>query len=569
MKKIFTILAMGLLMLPLHAEDKVLLTIAGEPVTESEFNYIYEKNNQDEQVEKKTREEYLELFINFKLKVKEGLMLGKDTTEAFKQELAGYRAQAAQKYLKDEVAIDSLVALTYDRLCRDRRAAHIVIRCPKDANDSVKAEALAKINDVRLRVTTGKPVKTGKGKKAKTVCVPEDFHKVALEVSEDPNIQENGGELGWITVFRYVYPFEEAVYNTPVGGVSEVFQSNFGYHIALVEEERAHEEVSARHIMRMAPITDAEKAATARHEIDSLLQLLKNGADFAELAMANSADKGSAIRGGDLGWFGRGAMVKPFEEAVFALKDSGDLSEPIQTRYGWHIIQLEGRRGIQSFEAEKESLARRVAADQRIEEAEKSFLRKTRAEYNLPETMSDIDVMAYADQHLEEKYEDFRMLVQEYHDGILLFDVSLDEVWDKASADEAGLKAFFKKNRKNYKWEQPKWKGFILECKNEQVAKAAKAIVKSAPRDSVESLLNQRINLDSVTYVKARFGYWDKAPEVKAKEELPVVVLVGKMLKNPEEYRDERTAVVTDYQDELERQWVANLRKKYPVVINE
>lgn len=565
------------------AEDKVLMTIDGEPVMASEFQYIYEKNNNDAQTEPMTLDEYLTLFTNFRLKVHEAEMQKLDTAESFKKELAGYRAQATAKYLVDKEAEDSLIRMTYDRICRDRRAAHIVVRCPKGSSPEEEAIALAKINDIRERVTIGKEIKKGKGKKAKLVRVPEDFKTVAMEVSEDPMVKENGGELGWITVFRYVYPFEEAVYNTPVGAVSDVFRSGFGYHIALVEEERPHEEVRAQHIMKMAQESDPERVAAAKEQIDAIYARIMAGEDFAELAKTESEDRGSASRGGDLGWFGKGAMVQPFEEAVFALNDSGEVSAPVLSRYGWHIIRLEGKRMAQPYEEMKAEIEKKMQRDERAKEAEKSFLRKTRAEYNLPATMTDKQVMDYADQHLEEKYEEFRMLVKEYHDGILLFDVSLKEVWDKAPQDKEGLTKFFKKNKKKYTWENPRYKGYVLSCKNEQVAKAAKMIVKTFPHDSVESVINTRLNLDSTTYVKVSYGMWekgmnpavdkfgfkDKKSEFTPSEDLPVVVCLGKVLKAPEEWADERTKVITDYQDYLEAEWLKVLRQKYPVVINE
>lgn len=168
-------------------EDKVLMTIDGKPVMASEFMYIYEKNNQESNLEQKSMDEYLELFTNFKLKVAEALNQGLDTTESFKKELAGYRAQATPKYMKDNAAIDSLIRMTYDRISRDRRAAHIAIQCPATADDSTTAAALAKIEEARVRVTTGLVKEVKKGKKVTMVQQPkEDFFAVAREVSTDP-----------------------------------------------------------------------------------------------------------------------------------------------------------------------------------------------------------------------------------------------------------------------------------------------------------------------------------------------------------------------------------------------
>ena len=585
MKKTFlSIVLMGASLLGFAQEDKVLMTINGEPIMASEFLYIYEKNNQETSLEKKSMEEYLDLFINFKLKVTEAIAQGVDTTQEFKDELKGYRAQATPKYLQDNDAIDSLVLLSYNRMANIRKASHIAVQCPMDADSATLAAATAKINELRQRVTVGLPKEVKKGRKKITVQEVEDFAEVAMTYSDDPAAKQNKGELGWIQPFRYVYPLEDAVYNTPVGEITEVFRSPFGLHIAKVEGERAFEEAHAAHIMKMTPAGDLQRLAAATFKMDSIYQLaIQDTVDFAALAQANSEDRGSAMRGGDLGWFGRGAMVQPFEDITFGLQE-GEISKPFQTRFGIHISKLYGKRGIQPLDSMRSQLLRQVQRDQRMQIANESFIAKTRAEYNLPADMSDADVKAYADARLEEKYPELRNLVREYHDGILLFDVSLREVWDKANKDHEGLTAFFKANKKQYTWDEPRYKGWLIYAKTDLAAKAAKQIVKGASdKAKVDSILNERVNLDSVTYVKVEYGLWtagknaavdvygfkDKTATYTASEEYPVVVAVGKVLKRPEEYNDDRGKIVTDYQDYLEKLWIASLREKYPVVINE
>ena len=585
MKKTFlSIILIGASLLSSAQEDKVLMTINGEPIMASEFLYIYEKNNQETSLEKKSMEEYLDLFINFKLKVTEAIAQGVDTTQEFKDELKGYRAQATPKYLQDNDAIDSLVLLSYNRMANIRKASHIAVQCPMDADSATLAAATAKINELRQRVTVGLPKEVKKGRKKITVQEVEDFAEVAMTYSDDPAAKQNKGELGWIQPFRYVYPLEDAVYNTPVGEITEVFRSPFGLHIAKVEGERAFEEAHAAHIMKMTPAGDAQRLAAAQEAMDSIYLLAtQDTADFAALAQSNSEDRGSAMRGGDLGWFGRGAMVQPFEDITFGLNE-GEISKPFQTRFGIHISKLYGKRGIQPLDSMRSQLLRQVQRDQRMQIANESFIAKTRAEYNLPADMSDADVKAYADARLEEKYPELRNLVREYHDGILLFDVSLREVWDKANKDHEGLTAFFKANKKQYTWDEPRYKGWLIYAKTDLAAKAAKQIVKGASdKAKVDSILNERVNLDSVTYVKVEYGLWtagknaavdvygfkNKTATYTASEEYPVVVAVGKVLKRPEEYNDDRGKIVTDYQDYLEKLWIASLREKYPVVINE
>ena len=580
MKKTFLLFAAALMSAMTFAQQETLMTINGKPVSAEEFLYIYQKNNQAGAIDPKTMDEYLDMFINFKLKVTEAEAQGIDTTEAFKKELKGYRAQATPKYLQDEQAMDSLIEMSWRHMAKDRRAAHIAIQCPMSADSAQQADALAKINEAYERVVLGKEVLKGKGKKAKLVRQPvEAFDAVARELSTDPSVQETGGELGWITPFRYVYPLEEAVYNTELGKISKPFRTQYGWHIVLIEEERDHKEVKASHIMKMVPdpTMDAEKKAL----IDSIAKII-TPENFAEIASRESEDRGSSMRGGELGWFGKGQMVKPFEDATFALAE-GQISAPIRSQYGWHLILKEGERGIQPLDSMRTQIQRQVLRDERSKEADKSFIRKTRIEYNLPAEMTDAEVKAYADEHLEAKYPELKNLVQEYHDGILLFEVSLREVWDKAAKDTAGLEAYFKAHKKGYTWDAPRWKGYLIQAKDKNSAKAAQAIIKSANPDSIQSYIAKRVNCDTVTYVKVQHGLWeqgknaavdkfgfkDKKAEFTPNEELPLVVCLGKKLKAPETWSDEKGKVTTDYQDYLEAAWIKTLREKYPVVINQ
>lgn len=587
MKKAFLFIV-AVLSLSMMAQDKPLMTINGQPVSAEEFLYIYEKNNQAGAIDPKTMDEYLDMFINFKLKVVEAEAQGIDTTEAFKKELKGYRAQATPKYLQDDAALDSLIEMSWRHMAKDRRAAHIAIQCPMNADSAAQAEALAKINDAYERVTIGKMKSERKKVKGKWRNVEkrmpaEPFADVARELSTDPSVQETGGELGWITPFRYVYPLEEAVYDTEVGKISAPFRTQYGWHIVLVEEERDHKEVKASHIMKMTPRGENEDSIIAAKKIviDSIAAIV-TAENFGEIAQIESEDRGSSARGGDLGWFGKGMMVKPFEDAAFTL-ETGQISAPFRTMYGWHILYKEGERGIQPLDSIRTQVERQVMRDERAKEADKSFVRKTRKEYNLPASMTDEEVKAYADEHLEEKYPELKNLVQEYHDGILLFEVSLREVWDKAAKDTAGLEQFFAANKKKYTWDAPHFKGWLLQCKDKNSAKAAQAIIKSADPDSVKSYIAHRINQDSVTYVKAQRGLWEqgknaavdkyglkiKKAEFTPNEQLPYVVCVGKKLKAPAAWDDEKGKVTTDYQDFLEKAWIERLRAKYPVVINE
>jgi len=565
-----------------QTQDEVLMTVNGEDIMASEFMYTYEKNNNSSTVDYKSLDEYLDLFVRFKLKVADAKAAGIDTTAAFLKELKGYRAKATPTYMKDEEAINGLIHTAYDRMQNDRRVAHIVLKCPADASDSLVEATMHRMDTIRQRVTTGLTTKTKIKGKWRTKHLPvEDFCKVADEVSEDPSVKEMHGELGWVTPFRLIYAFENAAYNTPVGQVSEPFRSPFGIHIALVEEERPHEEVKAAHIMKIVTRGDSVASQAAHHTMDSIYNLLLQGRDFAELASALSDDKGSASRGGDLGWFGRGMMVPAFENAVFSLQP-GQISAPFESRFGWHIARMEGRRPIQPFDSIESKLRKQVQRDERMKEADRSFVEKTRREYNLPDTMSEQSVRAYADEHLEEKYPELKNLVREYHDGILLFDISLDKVWDRAGKDTTGLTRYFAEHRQDFTWDAPRYKGYVIYARDKASAAQAKAIIRHANPDSISSYISHRINNDSVKNVRVEHGLWVRGKSAavdrygfRAKEVeytpdsvMPVVVPVGRVIKAPEEYTDERGKVISAYQDELEAQWIEQLRLLYPVHIN-
>ncbi len=615
--------------------DPVLMTINGKPVLKSEFEYIYNKNNSNNSLDKKTLDEYVDLFINFKLKVEEAKAQGIDTTASFKNELAGYRSQLTKPYLTDQTVDEQVLKEAYDRMKEDVDVSHILIRIPQNATPADTLKAWNEINDIAKRLKK------------------EDFGKVAKEVSQDQSAEQNLGHIGWISAFRTVYPFETMAYNTPVGSVSKPVRSAFGYHIIKVNGRRNSQgEVLVAHIMRFTSQGDDAGNKKAKEMIDSLYQRVKAGDDFGELAKKYSMDKGSAVKNGELPWFGTGRMVPEFETAAFALKNVGDVSAPVQSAYGWHIIKLLDKKGLESYETIKADLERKVKRDERGNRGQEAFLQKLRGEYNFQvdnanlqdfvkllnnKTLADstykadisklnkplfsfagnnftqtdfadylkkssgtdksipseiIDgkfnafanskLLLYEDSQLEKKYADFRNLMQEYHDGILLFEVSNREVWEKASKDTAGLDNYFKEHKADYTWEKPHYKGKVILCKDKQTYKIAKSIVGKSNIDSIDKYLTKRLN-DSIQYVRIEKGLFvqgdNKAVdkyEFKTKDkfvptkEYPYVFVVGKMLKKiPEDYTDVRGLVTADYQEYLEKEWIKALRDKYPVKVDQ
>lgn len=618
-----------------QSTDPVLMTINGKPVLKSEFEYIYNKNNSNNSLDKKTLDEYVDLFINFKLKVEEAKKQGIDTTKSFITELSGYRSQLTKPYLTDSKVDEATLHEAYERSKEDVDVSHILIRIPQNATPTDTLKAWDDINAIWKRVQK------------------EDFAKVAKEVSQDQSAEQNGGHIGWISAFRTVYPFETMAYNTAVGTISKPVRTAFGYHIIKVNERRnSLGEVLVAHIMIFTSKGDDALNKKAKVTIDSLYQRVLAGDDFGMLANKYSQDKGSSVKNGELPWFGTGRMVPEFETAAFALKNKGDVSKPIQSAYGWHILKLIDKKGLAPFEELKADLERKIKRDERANRGQQAFLTKSRSENNYQQNTAsileftkllakhtlndstfmaeaaelnkplfsfagknytqadfarylkknsttdksipseiindklnafvDAELLAYEDSQLERKYDDFRFLMQEYHDGILLFDVSNKEVWDKASKDTEGLAKYFNSHKEDYKWEKPHFKGRVILCKDKATFDAAKFIVKKSNIDSIDKYLRTRLN-DSIQYVKIEKGLYVQGDNKVVDNQIfrtknnyipstdyPYAFTVGKMLKNkPEDYTDVRGLVTADYQEFLEQEWIKALRAEYPVKVDQ
>jgi peptidyl-prolyl cis-trans isomerase SurA len=628
--------------------DPVVMKINGTPVYKSEFEYFYNKNNQQELAEEKSFDEYVDLFINYKLKVAEALDRGIDTTAAYCTELAGYRAQLAQPYLELAGWQDSVVSEAIERRRERIDASHILVALNENAPaDQVKA-AEQKILQFKAQVEAGAP-----------------FDSLARAVSEDPSARQNGGRLGFFSSMQMVYPFETAAYNTPVGGLS-VCRSRFGFHLIKVHDRQpALGEVRVAHIMKVPQRgTGAAGQQQARVAIDSLYKLLRGGAEFAQLARENSDDTYTARDGGEYPWLdAQAGFPREWLDAAFALEKKGDYTRPFRTMYGWHILQLLDKRDQSevSEEARKQMKEQLSRDPERAAAARRQFLAQLKEEYKpqlqpkvkaaivaltgdttitrdafseqlhkmkkpllkwgnkqsaLPAELADyvvenglhpedmdaeqvindwVDqvILGYEEANLEDKYADFRNLYHEYHDGILLFDVASGEVWDKAAQDSAGLADYFSRNRSRYAWDQPRFKGAFVECADDSLLiSALKDIYAETNNDALKAsdLVRSRILTDSTLVpnvkrppfhiVNGIFQRGDnEAVDVQQlkcrttcspKAEMPVVMTFGKILADgPECAEDVRGAVVADYQTELEEQWVASLREKYPVVLNE
>ncbi len=617
-----------------QSDNPTVMTINGNDVPLSEFEYIYNKNNTNNVIDKKTLDEYVDMFVNFKLKVEEAKALKLDTASAFKKEYNGYVAQLSNQYMKDDTRRKELVKEAYNRRKEEAEVYHILVKIAPTGTSKDTLVAYNKAMKIYKRALT------------------EDFKKLAKETSDEQNVQRFGGYVGWILGLRTPYTFENAVFNTPKGKVSKPIRTRFGYHIIKVTDKRKSlGEVKVAHILLLDNPKDKKVSQKNKIRIDSIYKAVVAGADLGELASKFSQDRGSASQKGELPWFGSGQMIPKFEKAAFALKDSGDVSKPVHTIAGWHIIRLLGKKPMKSFEELENRLTNQLVKTERLELANQYFYDKLKKEYNLNEYSNALNdfyrisdtyapnkpqflekigqlnqplfsyanitftqkqfadylknytknyrdgvradfiksyynkflntqLHAYERTQLRRKYPDYNNLVNEYHDGILLFEVMNKKVWAKASNDSTGLEKYFKNHKKRYKWEQPHYKGEIIYCKDKETLVAAKRILKYAHKDSVTNYLYKRLN-DTTHYVKIEKGMWQKGENAlidakvfkegkyTPKADYPYYILRGKNLKkNPESYLDVKGRIVTDYQKKLEKEWIAYLKKKYPVTIN-
>lgn len=618
--------------------DATLMTIGNTKISVSEFESVYHKNNTKEtNGDTKSLNDYVDLFVNFKLKVKEAEEMGLDTSRSFRDELGGYRKQLAQPYLTDKDVNEKLLHQTYDRLQEDIHAAHILVKVAENALPKDTLEAYNKIMKIRARILKG-----------------EDFNKVAAEkgVSDDPSARENGGDLGYFTALQMVYPFESMAYNTKVGEVSMPVRTRYGYHIIkVIDRRKAQGEVLVAHIMvKTAPNMTKDDSLNAYTKINEIYGKLKAGNKFDELAQQFSDDKGSAKKGGELPWFGTGKMPADFEKVSFALANKGDFSAPMKTKYGWHIIKLLDKRGLASFDDMKNELKTKVGKDSRSQVGRTSLIAKVKAESKFKENLKardefykvvdttlldgrweisksaalkkpmfnlndkvytqeqfadfiashqskrpkadlkmvvnqlysqfvDESAVAYEESRLDQKYPEFKALMQEYRDGILLFELTDQKVWSKAVKDTLGAKAFYEQNKNNYMWEE-RSDASVYTCADDKIAKQVRALMKKKKSekeilDVVNKTSQLNLQVESRIFNKGENEYVDKnwnpgtSLDEKTKDGKVVIVVTNKLMKpEPKSFNDAKGMVTADYQTYLEKEWIAALKAKYPVNVD-
>ncbi|MEE0990225.1 MAG: peptidylprolyl isomerase [Paludibacteraceae bacterium] len=445
MKKIALILSSLIVCSSIVAQT--LLTINDKEISKQEFEYYYNKNNHIES-DTLSAEAYMEMFINFKLKVEEAYSLKYDTASSFSEEFNAYRTPLAKAYLTDSVKIKEFEKEAYNNLLKDIYVSHILFRTDSD-NDSIALEkALA----------------------AKKRAKKMDFNKLATEVSEDPSVIYNEGNLGWVTGMTMVYPFEKAAFSLKKGKVSDPIKTNFGYHLIKVHKTRpTRGEIQVAHIFKRKPEgADSAQIDAIRQEMHRIHAVLKNGGVFEDLVSAHSEDKNTKPGGVLPYWVSTGQTNEIFEDAAFALKHPGDFTEVVEAPYGFHIIQLVEKLDKPDYNRWMPQIQTRIRMDERALMVRESFINKTRKEYKLT-SQTDSEVLEYANANLEKKYPEFGFLMQEYRDGILLFNISKDQIWDKASKDEAKLKEIYEKG--NFDKPYNKVRGIVISKYQDELEK--------------------------------------------------------------------------------------------------
>jgi len=640
MKKIRLVL-LAVLAMGLRAnaqENSVLFQVGDVVVTADEFTSVYEKNKGvGAAIDPKTPEEYLDLYITFKLKIAEAYAQRRDTAAQFMSEFGGYRAQLAKPYLSDQGAEQELLTEAYARMQEEVRASHIMIALDGDALPADTLKVYNQLMDLRATILKGKLT----------------FENAARTQSADTWSAKQGGDLGFFTAFSMVYPFESASYNLGQGEISMPVRTQYGYHLIKTTDRRtANGTVRVKHIFFPANASaDENQKQRAQRSAEEIYNRLENGENFDDL-IQYSEDRRTKKTNGELPEFGINKMMPAFENAAFALDAPGDYSEPVRTSIGWHVIQLIEKNPVGSYEEVKSELLKKVKRDSRnslgtvrfrnqlkkeysfkVNERAYSYALKqvdkpsyVGAEWSVPKKVSDRTIATFADQkikvssilqywainqkgsaeeslqehlrslfnsfcneqiiqfedsQLENKHADFRNLVREYREGILLFDLTQDEVWDKAAKDSAGIALEYERIKENYRWDDRINYNYWV-CKEAKDAKRiAKWLLKDR-RDKVDELLESQEAL-SIAYASGMAQQkdepvlqeiWSMDKGVYGPVELSTggyaVLLVEDSLPSaPKALNEIKGLVIASYQDQLEKTWVASLREKFDVQVNE
>lgn len=639
MKKVFSafvILALCTTTVMAQRSKDVLLQIDGQPVYVAEFERVYEKNLDLVQEEsQKDVEGYLDLFIDYKLKLAEAKTQGLDEDEVYKTEFEKYRTQLSRNYLYEDKLTADMAREAYERGKEEIDASHILITVGFDAMPQDTLVAYNKIKSIREKALQG-----------------EDFATLAKKYSEEPNAKQSGGHLGYFTAFSMVYPFETEAYNTQAGEVSNIVRSNFGYHIIKVHDRRERlPKILVSHIM----ISDKKGARNFNPEerINEILTMYEQGSSFEELAKEYSDDVASGKQGGKLVPFTKGQLRSPkFEDAAYTLTQVGEVSKPVKSDFGWHIIRLDEVFEEETFEEQREYLEKKSSQGDRAKSiattinneikgkygfktdpsyfeyfesyvpdsvlarkwvkspipasedktlftiGEKNVTYSDFAEYiearqssiaaqrdkkmlliNAYDEFENQEVREYFKVRLEKENEEYAAILQEYRDGLLIFDVMEHNIWSKAKSDSLGLESFYQKNKQNYRWKQ-RVDADVFSATSQATAQRVEKMLREgkAPEE-----IKEELNPDKTVNVVLTQGVFEVDQSVlpnslalktgiskiyPRNNSYTIVNIKNVLPEGVKELQDARGAIVSDYQSQLEKDWMESLHAKYDVEVN-
>jgi len=611
-----------------------------EVINVNEFKRVYLKNNSVSADSRKSIKEYLDLYVNFRLKVNEAIAQGYDTMPEFKKEYQGYRAHLAKPYLTSESYKEILMKEAYEFMQWDVNVSHIMIQVAFDkATPKDTLEAYKKTLDIYNRVKKG-----------------EDFGKLAAEFSNDPSSNTKNGELGWFTAFKFPYSFEKVAFSLKIGELSKPVRTSFGYHILRLNDKRkAFGEIQVAHIIKLLP-QDAEKeqSDSIKNLMQSIYSNLQTGASFDSIVKEVSDDRSTADKGGELPWFGTGRMIPEFEDICFTLKQNGDYSQPFQTFYGWHIVKRLNAKPLSSYDFLKTDLESRVTRQERLSEINNYFINQLKKEYsfqlidpsinvfykldtsyfrgnfaienlgnlNLPlmkfngflylqsdfakyldsrknenlygeypttvfvnkilTSFIESKLLEFEDLQLEKKYEKFRLLSEEYHDGILLFNIMDAKVWSKAVKDSAGLEKFYELNKENYKWDNRLNASLFYYTNTKMEKEIKKMLAKKIASEEIAKTINNKFNAagDTIYIKEEKYSKgdnpitdsieWKTGIFVKSLGTNNLILINIKEVLSPEPklLSEARGQIISDYQDFLEKEWLNELHSTYSITVD-
>ncbi|TPV33907.1 peptidylprolyl isomerase [Paucihalobacter ruber] len=609
---------------------EILFTVENTPITATEFIRVYNKNLdlvKDES--QKDIDNYLDLYINYQLKLKEARRLKFDEEATYKREFESYKKQLLKNYISDAEVTDELVKEAYERLSFDINASHILVRI--DATEKDSTIAYNKIKEFRKR------------------ALEEGFDNVRALVHDGQQIY--GEELGYFSAFKMVYDFETVAYETPVGEISQPFRTQFGYHIVHVKDKRpSRGEVTVAHIM--VSLNQTDKDIDTEQRINEIYRKFQQGESFESLAKQFSDDKSSANKGGVLMPFKGGQLsALEFEDVAFYLTEKNEVSKPFKTQFGWHIVKLIDKKPLESLDELKSEIQNRIQRDSRSKLINEALVKKLMAKYQIktypeikpyfqsilsaeffnrtwriPEDLKEgialkIDSIAYTNKdfalfleasqknyvgkntgfdfiveteyknfvnntittyhetYLEYTNEEYAAILTEYRDGLLLFDLMEKEVWNKAAKDSVGLENYYNKNKATYIW-------------NDRIDMVMASSASKADAEQVQKMLNESVALDDINTKMNNNNQkiiFTKGIYQKDNDILPVdlefsqgvskiyshndayhVVLINEVIPSTIQSLEEaRGKVVNDYQNEIETNWLVELKSRFPVEVNE